>query len=337
MRDRGHHLEAICQPDSILSTRLAGEGFRVHTIPMDGTVNYIAGVWRVWRLLIEGQFDVVNTHSRRDTVIAATAGRLARTPLIVRTRHLAKPPGSLWSYTGLPHKVIAISDYVAGQLLDRGVRRDDLDTVFTAVQAMKRLPASTLREELGVGEQAVVIGSVGHLRPQKGHDSLIRAVSQLLNRDPQVHLVLAGEGSQFAALKQTAETLGCASQVHFLGRRNDVNNILSGCDVFALATEFEALGTSFLEASACGLPVVGTDVGGVPEVVRHGETGFLVPLKDERKLADAIGDLVADRSLRERMGRAGESYIHGAGKFTVSGMAQAMEAAYLRWLPNKRG
>lgn len=335
MRERGHHLEAICQPDSGLSKRLSEEGFTVHIVPMDGTRNYLAGIRRVWRLLRDGRFDVLNTHSRRDTVIAALAARLTSTPLIVRTRHLAKRPGSLWSYTGLPHKVVAISAYVAQQLLDRGVKQGDLATVFTAVQAMQRAPQSTLRAELGIADQAVVITCVGHLRPQKGHAQLLAAFAKVLDGALDVHLVLAGDGSQLEPLKQAAAALGCESRLHFLGRRNDVNNVLSGSDIFALATEFEALGTSFIEASACGLPVIGTSVGGVPEVIRDGVTGLLVPYGNVQALADALASLVKDPALRERMGSAGEAYIHGDNKFTIPGMAEAMEEAYLRWLPRR--
>ncbi|MGE8667081.1 MAG: glycosyltransferase [Achromobacter mucicolens] len=151
LRERGRHLEAICQPGSGLSARLMEEGFPVHELSMNGAVNYSAGIWRIRQILVKGRFDVLNTHSRSDTVIAAIAGRLAGTPLIVRTRHLAKSPGSLWSYTRLLNKVIAIRDYFASQLLNRGVKRDDLDTVFTAVQPLQRVPHSALRDQLQIG------------------------------------------------------------------------------------------------------------------------------------------------------------------------------------------
>ncbi|MGE8667080.1 MAG: glycosyltransferase [Achromobacter mucicolens] len=153
-----------------------------------------------------------------------------------------------------------------------------------------------------------------------------------MNSGLDVHLVRAGVGSQLAKLKETAKALGCEQRVHFLGRRNDITNILSGCDIFAFSTQFEALGTSFIEASACGFPVVGTNVGVVPEVIREGETGFLVPYGSVPALASALATLVKDSGLRESMGRAGEAFIHGERKFTVSGMAEAMEGAYLRWL-----
>src|SRR3546814_14810256 len=105
MRAHGHHMEVLCQPHAPLGQRLAAEGFTVHTLPMRGPANYLKGVWRVRRILIDGRFDIVNTHSRRDTLLAGVAARLAGTRLIVRTRHLAIRPGSLQSYTVVPHAV----------------------------------------------------------------------------------------------------------------------------------------------------------------------------------------------------------------------------------------
>src|SRR5690606_11016682 len=99
MRARGHHIEAVCQPQAQLVPRLREAGFTVHTVPMGGLVKYLKGVVAVRRILREGNYDVVNTHSRIDTLIAGTAGRLAGTPLIVRTRHLASKVGSMLSYT----------------------------------------------------------------------------------------------------------------------------------------------------------------------------------------------------------------------------------------------
>uniref|UniRef100_UPI003D28D208 glycosyltransferase n=1 Tax=Alcaligenes xylosoxydans xylosoxydans TaxID=85698 RepID=UPI003D28D208 len=89
MRARGHHLEAICQPTALLAERLSDAGFTVHTLEMDGPVNYVKGVIAIRRILREGRFDVLNTHSRRDTVIAAESGRLAGTPPLVPNRHLS--------------------------------------------------------------------------------------------------------------------------------------------------------------------------------------------------------------------------------------------------------
>lgn len=333
LRERGHVLEAICQPGSRLGSRLKEEGFRVHELLMDGVSNYVRAVLEIRRILFRGKFHVLNTHSRRDTVIAALAGRLAGTPLIVRTRHLAKRPGSLWSYTGLPHRVVAVSNYVASQILERGVPREHVATVYDAIPSpLPSVRPSTLRKELGIADNAVIIVCVAHLRPQKGQRLLLLAAAPLMRGASDVHLVFVGEGSQLDILKREAREQHCAARTHFLGRREDISNVLKASDIFALATQREALGTSFIEAAALGLPVVGTRVGGVPEVVKQGETGFLVPYNDIDALRMALETLLLNTPLRRRMGTAAAAYVSGERKFSVAGMAESMEAAYLRWL-----
>lgn len=332
MRERGHFLEAICQPGSLLSERLMHEGFRVHILEMDGVANYLKGIYKVAGILRAGRFDVLNTHSRRDTVIAAAAGRLVGTPLIVRTRHLSKPPGSLWTYTGLPHKVVAVSECVREQLLKRQVEPTDVTTIHTAIPAMHKLEHSSLRLELSIPVSDIVVCCVGHLRIQKGQRQLMDAMAQVMETRRNVHLVFAGAGSQWEPLQQHALELGFANRIHFLGRRDDIANILSGCDIFALATQCEALGTAFLEAESCGLPVVGSRVGGVPEAVVDGVTGILVPCGDQPALIHALVRLIDDPDLRKSMGEAGASILGHSVRFTIQRMAQHMERTYLKWL-----
>jgi glycosyltransferase involved in cell wall biosynthesis len=332
MRERGHIMEAICQPGSMLRRKLEHEGFRVHSIEMDGVANYFKGLYKVAGILHAARADILNTHSRRDTVIAAAAGRLVHTPLIVRTRHLAKPPGSLWTYTGLPHKVIGVSEYVRGQLLDRGVAAEDVETVYTAVPKMHRLARSTLRIELGIAESAVVVVCVGHLRAQKGQSQLIDAMAQVMSTRRHVHLVFVGTGAQLETLQTHAFELGVRDRTHFLGRRDDIANVLSGANIFALTTQFEALGTAFIEAQSCGLPIVGTRVGGVPEAVVEGVTALLVPFGDDPALVRALVRLVDDPGLCRTMGDAGARMVEQSLRFAIPRMAQNMEHAYLQWL-----
>ncbi|MFJ1302937.1 glycosyltransferase family 4 protein [Pseudomonadota bacterium AL_CKDN230030165-1A_HGKHYDSX7] len=332
MRDRGHQVEIICQPDSQLAGRAREAGFRVHTRPMDGWRNYIKGVLAIWRILRARQPHVVNTHSRRDTVIAALAARLAAVPLIVRTRHLARRPRSLWAYTGLPHAVIAVSHYVANQLLERGVAASRLTTVPDGVAWPHHRPLSTLRQELGLNDGDLLIGCVAHLRPQKGHASLLRALAPHLRARPHVHLVLAGAGSERASLETLARALDIAARTHFLGRRADVPNIMAGIDLFVLPTQFEALGTVFIEAALNGVPAIGTRVGGVPEVLKHELTGLLVPPDDTDALTAAIGALLTRPRLRRGMGQAAAAFVRRNPCFSLEGMAHGMECAYLDWL-----
>lgn len=337
MRDRGHHLEAICQPHALLTERLRDEGFTVHVLFMDGAVNFFKGVLKVRRILKTGQYDVLNTHSRRDTILTGVAGRLAGTPLIVRTRHLARKPGSLLSYTMIPHRVTTDSEYVRQLMLTRGVPAGHVATIYTSVDAPRPGDPVKLRNELGLSADDVVVGCVAVLRRPKGHHDLLAAMLPLLHQHSYLHFVIAGDGSPlFEELELKAQEQGVSKQVHMLGRRDDVPDLLAGMDVFALATREEALGTAFVEAGAAGLPVVGTAVGGVPETMEDGVTGFLVPLDDGPALTAALGKLVSDPDLRRRMGDAGKERYWSIGRFTHDVLVSATERHYDRWLKELR-
>ncbi|MNV45995.1 D-inositol 3-phosphate glycosyltransferase [compost metagenome] len=333
MRDRGHHLELVCQPGAELGDRLGEAGFTVHRIGMDGAGNFVRGVAFVRRLLRRERFDVVNTHSRRDTVLAAIAARLAGTPLIVRTRHLAKPINSLYAYTWLAHRVIAVSRYVQKQLLDGGARPESVATIHSPIVLPQVREGACVRRELGLPQDALVVGCVAVMRAEKGHVDLIDAFHQVSARFPSAHLVLVGDGMPlFDQLRAKASALGLTDRVHFTGRRQDIGDVLMALDVFALPTHREALGTVFIEAAAMGVPVIGTEVGGVPETMQAGVTGLLVPPRDPAALAAALETLLADPAMRRRMGDAGRERIRGQGLFSAERTAGLVEDAYTQWL-----
>lgn len=337
MRERGHHLEAICQPHAQLTERLRDNGFTVHTLHMDGPANFVKGVARVRAILRQGKFDVLNSHSRRDTILAGTAGRLAGTPLIVRTRHLAKRVGSLLSYTIIPHRVTTASNFVRDHLIERGVPPAHVATVYPVVNLAVWDQPSTLRDELKLAQNDIVVGCVAVMRASKGHRALIDAMEPLIRSRPNLHLVLVGGGSPtFEQIQSHIAERRLAKRVHLMGRRDDVPNLLAGFDLFALATEQEASGTVFVEAAAAGLAVVGTDVDGVPEMMENGSTGLLVPLHDQQALTDALRALIDDPALRRRMGEAGRRRILNEAKFTPQAMVETLESCYQRWLNERK-
>lgn len=336
MRARGHHVEAICQSRAMLVERLSDAGFTVHKVDMDGPVNYLKGVAAVRGILKEGRFDVLNTHSRRDTVIAALAGRLAGTPLIVRTRHLSNKVGSMWSYTWLPHRVTTVSDHVRHYLIQRGVPANRVATVYSPIVLPAPVERSTLREELGLADDDIVVGCVAVMRATKGHKDLIDAIVPLMSSRPKLHLVFIGGGSPvFEQTQDYIATLGLQNRIHLMGMRRDVPNLLAGFDVFALATQQEASGTVYVEAQASGLPVIGTNVGGVSEMFRDGETGILVPPKNPQALTDALQRLIDDPDLRRRMGEAGRKMVWEDAVFSPARLAESTEAVYLKWLAER--
>lgn len=337
MRDRGHYLEAICQPHAILTERLRDEGFTVYSLFMDGAVNFYKGVLKVRRILKAGRFDVLNTHSRRDTVLTGIAGRLAGTPLIVRTRHLARKPGSLLSYTIIPHRVTTVSHHVRQGLLDRGVPAGHVATVYSPIDLPPKIDVSSLRQELGLPETDIVIGCVAVMRRPKGYDDLVDALEPILKSRPDVHGVFVGGGSPvFEEVAAYISSKGLADRIHMLGTRTDVPNLLAGFDIFALATHHEASGTVFVEAAAAGLPVVGTNVGGVSEMLDDGTTGILVPVKDPAAMTQALMKLIESSDLRQEMGRAGLRRFRTSARFSLDSLVTSTESCYMRWLRELR-
>lgn len=336
MRERGHHVELVCQPQAQLVQRMRDQGFTVHTVPMGGVIRFIQGVLKIRGILRAGKFDVLNTHSRKDTLIAGLAGRLAGTPLIVRTRHLANKVGSMLSYTWLPHRVTTVSDHVRKYLIERGVSPERIATVYSPIVLPPPVAQSTLRSELGLDEHAVIVICVAVMRAAKGHRELLQALQPLMQTRPDVHFVVVGNGSPvFEQTQAYAAELGLQDRVHMLGTRRDVPNLLAGADLFALATRQEASGTVFVEAAASGLPVVATDVGGVSEMMRRDETGFLVQLDDHQALQHALARLIDDAQLRRRMGEAGRRMVWDEGVFSTERLALSTEAIYRKWLAER--
>lgn len=336
MRKAGHTVEALCQPDSQLRQHLIDDGFSVHLFVMDKGAGFWRNLLPVRRLLKQQQYDVVNTHSRRDTVHIGCAARLAGVPLVVRTRHLAKPVGSLLSYSWIPQRVIAVSEFVKKQIVQRGVKSDYVDIVFPAVELPEPLPPQTLREELGLDAEAIIVGSIAVLRKEKGMQELIQAMAPLLRDNSRLRLVIIGGGVLQPQLENFAQQLEVLPQVHFMGARNDVPALIGDLDLFVSATYLEASGTAFAEAAAAKLPVIGTQVGGVPEMMHVGHSGLLVPLHDIVALRKAIKRLIDNPELRAQMAEAGYDYAVVQGRFTLDTMQKRTERSYRRWLEQLR-
>ena len=145
-----------------------------------------------------------------------------------------------------------------------------------------------VRQELGIPQDACVVGSIGRLSEQKGYDVLIDAAASALKLAPELHILLVGEGPLAPVLKQQASDLGIAQQVTFTGQRTDVERMLQAMDLFACSSRWEGLSTVLMESMASGVPIVATDVPGNRELLRAGENAWLVRVEDGAALADAL-------------------------------------------------
>lgn len=165
------------------------------------------------------------------------------------------------------------------------------------------------RATLGLAPEAMLIGSVGRLVALKHQRLLLELMPALAAACPSVELVLLGDGPLRAELEALADSLSIRERVHFLGARDDVARLLPALDVFALPSLTEGLSIALLEASAAGLPIVATAVGGNPEIVTDGRTGVLVPPDDREATRNALEALLKDAALRARMGSAAREWV----------------------------
>jgi len=334
MRERGHELAVVSRPGARIIERAKEAGFETFAVDMRGAAD-LPAIFQLRGVMKRFRADIVNTHSGRDTQLAGMAARsiLLRRPRIVRTRHLALPITSKFSYSVLPDHVVTVSKYVERYLIEAGIPGERITTVSTGVDFARydrQGVAGDLRKELGLPAGTPLVGTVAILRAKKGHADILDAVPAVLQRFPDAHFVFAGDGAQTANLKARIEADGLAGRVHLLGLRRDVTNVLASLDVFVLPTHQEALGTAFIEAGAMGLPAVATNVDGVPEVVQDGRTGLLVPVRDGKAIAEAICKLLGDPIYRQGMGANAAEFVRR--KFSREVMAQGMERLYSQLL-----
>ncbi|MDQ5809099.1 MAG: glycosyltransferase family 4 protein, partial [Actinomycetota bacterium] len=190
-----------------------------------------------------------------------------------------------------------------------------------------------VRAELGLGPDDVVVTMLAVLREGKGHDVAIEAVAALRDRFPRLRLLVLGEGPHRAEIERMAAPLG--DRVLLAGQRNDVMDVLDATDVLLHPTRIDALPTSLIEAAAAGVPVVATDVGGVPEIVVDGEGGLLVPNPPSAgPVADALARLLEDDGARAAMGAAARRAFEE--RFTAERWAQRLRALYEEALAGRR-
>ena len=191
----------------------------------------------------------------------------------------------------------------------------------------------TIRESLSIEAQSQIIGTVGMLAPVKDHITLLKAANKVVRVRPDVVFLIVGGGELEGALKAEADKLGIENNVRITGFRNDVGSLLHVMDIFVLSSVSEGLPLCLLEAMASGKPVVATNVGGNPEIVVNGETGFLVPPRDPDSLAASILSLLQDRRLASHFGMNGQRRV--SERFRLERMIHSYHELYERVLMRK--
>jgi glycosyltransferase involved in cell wall biosynthesis len=266
-------------------------------------------------LLPRGRSDAIRISNRRDTGFLKSARlRLASRVLNHRYDRIIAPSTAILD-------AVAVAEHAP---------RERMRCIPNGVDATRFRPADAsqpghLRAELGLAQDALLVGCVADLFAVKRHTDLVDAFALVRESCPQAQLLLVGEGPLRDAIESRVRARRIEDGVHMLGSRRDVDRLLPALDAFVLASDTEGLSNAILEAQACGLPVVATHVGGNPDLVDHA-CGTLVPARDSDAMAEAIITLLRDPDLRKRMGAAARSRV--VSNHSLESMTQAYVSLY---------
>jgi glycosyltransferase involved in cell wall biosynthesis len=298
---------------------------------------------RVRRHLIRVGPDLVHTHLGLADVVGTLAARSLLLPAVSTIHLVASQPTGTASDEGARGRarrrfaalvrrhagarVIAVSDAARSAYLQTGW--DEPRRVVTVHNGIARPPEPEagvkLRVELGIEPDAPVLSTVTVLRPGKGHELVFEAVRALLPRFPRLRVIVLGDGPARADIARLARPLGDA--VILPGHRRDVMAVLAATDVLVHPTRMDAFPTALLEAAAAGVPVVASAVGGIPEIVIDGETGFLLdPPASASALAVRLAPLLDDAGLRAAVGARARARF--AQEFTAERWAARLRHVY---------
>jgi len=315
--------------------KLVKEGIDVKILHISTSRNPLS-IYKLYRFLKSHKFDIIHTHAYSAGTIGRMSAFLAGVPVIISHNH------SVYDYYGkfynlvewflslITDRVICISEVVNGFAnKTQRINSKKLITIHNGIDDVCDLTeksSSDLKKELGIPINHPVICTISHMEEHKGLKYLLEAASLLLQSKNDVSFLLVGEGVLKKELKILCADLKIEKNVIFAGEQSDISEILSLSDIFVLPSLREGLPLTILEAMACGKPVIATNVGGIPEIVKDGENGILVYPKDPETLYMAMNELLGDREKREKMGRIGKRVCDES--FRTKTMVEKVEDLY---------
>ena len=315
-RDKFDYRIAYVRPDKThLVPEFEAKGLVPQRLGANASGPALRAAWVADLRLAMADVDIVHAHS---PVLASAARLVARTlprsrrPAIVTTEH------NEWTSHRTPTRLLngltspldahhwAVSEQVKKTAWPS--RRESFDVLIHGIDPDAVVPTpgarEGLRRELGVSDNEVLSLTVANLRHNKDYPNLLRAARRALDREPRLRFAAVGQGPLVDEVAALHASLGLGDRFLLLGFRRDVNDLMAAADIFTLSSAHEGLPVAVMEAFAAGLPVVATAVGGLPQQVRDGVEGLLVPAGDSDALADALVTVAADDDTRRRMGAA---------------------------------
>lgn len=317
---------------------------------IDPTCDFLA-LLELVRLMRKENFTIVHTHNSKAGILGRLAAWLCKTPVIIHTIHscvfrypnLSRFQRGLFFWieklaSRITDRFIAISEPLRQEFIRAGFGPPDkFVTIYSGIE-LDRFKTSVdierKKKELGIAGEDLVIGTVARFDEGKGYKELISAAPLVLCKVPNAKFVLVGDGPLRDNIEKQSSGLGLSDRIIFTGTRKDVSEIMAIFDIFVLPSHYEGMGRVLLEAQARGAPVVATRVCGIPDIVKDGETGLLVEVKDINGLSKAIVTLLNDKPLREKMADAAIIWVDE--RFSTTTMIKKITGLYEELLNAKR-
>jgi len=327
---------ALCPFESPFTERLRARDIEVLVTPMPDDPPW-SSIQMACAMIKAGGIDVLHAHLPNAHALAGIAGRLTGKPVLA-TLHGHKVGVldlEIHRNAGTHLSVVCRQSYF--HALGLGVSAGQLSCnpngVDTEAFKPRPRPADGLRAALGIPASARVVGFLGRLSPEKGPEVFLRAALLAHSRLPDTHFVLVGDGPLGPTLKADVARLKLEGRVHLAGLRRDVANVLNDLDVLVSSSHSEAMPLAVMEAMASGLPVVATRVGGVPDMIDQGESGWLVAPDDFDDIATRLEQILATPGELERMGRAART--RAVDKMALSDSVERMAQLLARLAPTR--
>jgi glycosyltransferase involved in cell wall biosynthesis len=325
--EHGWQALIAAQPDSRLLAEAGRDGIPAVGVPMPRPLSVPAAL-RLRRLMRERAVQLVHTHSSVDSWLGTLAARSLHLP-VVRSRHVSIPIGrGRGLIYRLADRVVTSGTTVKAMIEATGVPPGRVVAIPAGIDSARfhdGVSGQGVRAEFRI--EGPLIGLVANIRGSKGHQYLLEAIPRVLAERPDTRVLIVGDGVGFDEVRRRVAALGLADRVVMTGFRRDVPEVMAALDVLVLpSVRSEAAPQVVPQALAVGTPVIGTAVGGIPEAIRDGETGRLVPPGDAKALAEAILEVLRDPARARATARRGQALVQE--HFTFEATMRATTAVY---------
>jgi glycosyltransferase involved in cell wall biosynthesis len=344
---RGHEVYAALPANSPLRDKLKGlPAANIFTVPLRNALD-IGSALDLARLVREHEIEIVHAHVARDYPLAALAVKRASYAKLVLTRHVLFRLNKLHHLTFRQvSRVIAVSQAVKRTLLEQKIlpaRKIEVISNSLDFQAfydsLRGFDREAFRQRLNIPQGSLLVGTVGELKPQKGHEEFLRAAAIIARENESAHFVIAGADNTRTneyrqALERLSRELGLNDRVYFTGWVDEVAPLLSALDVYVSASRTESFGLAIVEAMAASRAVVATATEGAREIITLENSGLLVAVGDYQALAASALRLLQDERERGRLGALACEHVRS--RFSLDRMTDATEQVYFEAMNEKR-